>query len=206
MTNKILKATKFAKVINGTKVMTNAVRLSYANIWEPKAMEDGGDKKYSTAILIPKSDTKTVKAIEAAVKNAIEEGKSKKFGGKVPAKLKTPLRDGDEDYPDDETYKDMYFLNASSKKQPGIVNVMKQPIEDEDEVYSGCYAIVTMNFYAFNVNGNRGIAAGLSNILKVADGERLAGGASAEQDFADLDMSDLLDDVFGEDEDDDLFD
>lgn len=165
------------------KVVTGVVRLSYANIWEPKSI-NGSAEKYSVSVIIPKSDTKTISAINAAIDNAINEGISK-FGGKKPNKaaLKLPLRDGDIER-DDEAYKDSYFINANSQTAPQIVDKDLNLILDKTEVYSGVYARVSMTFYAFNSNGNRGIACGLGNIQKIRDGEPLGGGSSAEQDFA----------------------
>ncbi|MBO5918810.1 MAG: DUF2815 family protein [Oscillospiraceae bacterium] len=172
---------------NTTKVVTGVVRLSYANIWEPASI-NGGTPKYSVSLIIPKSDTKTIEAINAAVDAAIQEGAAK-FGGKIPNKaaLKLPLRDGDVER-DDDAYKGAYFVNANSTSAPQIVDRAVQPILDRGEVYSGCYARVSINFYAFNSNGNRGIACGLGNIQKVRDGEPLGGKSSAASDFAtDLD-------------------
>ena len=172
---------------NTTKVVTGVVRLSYANVWEAVSI-NGGTPKYSVSLIIPKSDTKTIEDINAAVDVAIKEGAAK-FGGKIPNKaaLKLPLRDGDVER-DDEAYKDAYFVNANSTSAPQIVDRAVQPILDRGEVYSGCYARVSINFYAFNSNGNRGIACGLGNIQKVRDGEPLGGKSSAAADFAtDLD-------------------
>ena len=166
-----------------TKVVTGVVRLSYANVWEPASI-NGGTPKYSVSLIIPKSDKKTIEAINAAVDAAIKEG-AVKFGGKIPNKavLKLPLRDGDIER-EDEAYKDSYFVNANSTTAPQIVDRSVQPILDRAEVYSGCYARVSVNFYAFNSNGNRGIACGLGNIQKVRDGEPLGGRTSAADDFA----------------------
>ena len=168
---------------NNTKVVTNPVRLSYANVWEPVSI-NGGTPKYSVSLIIPKYDAKTVNAINAAVDAAIREGTAK-FGGKTPNKaaLKLPLRDGDLER-DDEAYKGSYFVNANSTTAPQIVDRAVQPILDRNEVYSGCYARVSLNFYAFNSNGNRGIACGLGNIQKVRDGEPLGGKSSAADDFS----------------------
>lgn len=168
---------------NPTKVVTGVIRLSYANVWEPKSI-NGGAEKYSVSLIIPKTDTKTISAINAAVDAAIEEGKGK-FGGKIPNKaaLKLPLRDGDAER-DDEAYKDAYFLNANSTTAPQIVDKAVNPILERSEVYSGVYARVSINFYAFNSNGNRGIACGLGNIQKIRDGEPLGGHSSAADDFA----------------------
>ena len=170
-----------------TKVVTGIVRLSYANVWEPASI-NGGTPKYSVSLIIPKSDAKTIAAINAAVDAAIKEGVAK-FGGKTPNKaaLKLPLRDGDVER-EDEAYQGAYFVNANSTTAPQIVDRSVQPILDRNEVYSGCYARVSINFYAFNSNGNRGVACGLGNIQKVRDGEPLGGKSSAADDFTtDLD-------------------
>ena len=183
---------------NDTKVITNTVRLSYANVWEPKSI-NGGAPKFSTAILIPKSDTETIEAIERAVDLAIEEGVHK-FGGTLPDKksLKLPLRDGDLER-DDDVYKDCYFLNANSNTPPQIVDKNVQIISNRSEVYSGVYARVSMNFYAFNSGGNRGVACGLGNIQKIKDGEPLGIRSKAEDEFGKVEENFLGDMDEGED-------
>lgn len=175
--------TNTANRVNPTKVITGVVRLSYANVWEPKSI-NGGAEKYSVSLIIPKSDTKTIAVINAAVEAAIEEGKGK-FGGKIPNKaaLKLPLRDGDIDRPDDEAYADSYFVNANSNTAPQVVDRQVEPILDRSEIYSGVYARVSINFYAFNSNGNKGVACGLGNIQKIRDGEPLGGRTNAADDF-----------------------
>src|SRR5579875_3661154 len=100
-----------------TRVITGKVRLSYTHIFTPQ-QDDQGNDKYSTAILIPKSDKETLRRIKSAVDAAIELGKSK-WNGKIPPNLKKPLRDGDEERPEDEAYAGHYFLNATSKNKPG---------------------------------------------------------------------------------------
>lgn len=175
-----------------TKVITGIVRFSYANVHEPKSI-NGSDPKYSISLLIPKTDTETITAINKAVEAAKQAGIGK-FGGKLPAKLKLPLRDGDEERPDDEAYKGHYFINANSAQKPGIVDKNLKPIMDTTEFYSGCYGRAAINFYAFNTNGNKGIACGLNNLMKTADGEALAGKASAEEDFAGFASTDAEDD------------
>ncbi|WP_416148928.1 DUF2815 family protein [Salipaludibacillus sp. HK11] len=168
---------------NPTKVITGVVRLSYANVWEPKSI-NGGAEKFSTSLIIAKSDTKTLNAIDEAVNAAIEEGKGK-FGGKIPNKaaLKLPLRDGDIDRPDDEAYANCYFVNANSNTPPQVVDKDVNPILERSEIYSGVYARVSINFYAFNTNGNKGVACGLGNIQKIRDGEPLGGRRNAAEDF-----------------------
>lgn len=145
-------------------------------------------------MLIPKSDKATLAKIQTAIDAAIEDGIGK-FGGKKPSKaaLKLPLRDGDAERPEDEVYKDCYFVNANSTTPPQIVDQQVQPILDQNEVYSGCYARVAVTFYAFNSNGNKGIACGLGNIQKVRDGEPLSGHTNAADDFDALESDDFLD-------------
>ncbi len=175
-----------------TQVVTGMnTRLSYAHIWEPASI-NGGKEKYSVSVLIPRDDTKTVDAINAAIDAAMEEGIAK-FGGKKPNKatIKIPLRDGDIER-DDDAYKGHYFINANSTTAPQVVDRSVQPILDRGEVYSGCYARVSLNFYAYNANGNRGVACGLGNIQKVRDGETLGGRSTASDDFSTLADDDFL--------------
>ena len=176
----------------GTKVLTGKVRLSYCHLFQPYAMEENQEPKYSVSVIIPKTEKETIKAIKEAIKEAAEQGKSKFKGGKLPANLKTPLRDGDIDRPDDDAYRGCYFINANSKLKPGVVDADCIEVMDASEVYSGCYGRVTINFYAFNVSGNQGVAAGLGNVQKLEEGEPLGGITSAAADFEDEDDEDLL--------------
>ena len=185
-----------SKFVNPTKVITGVnTRWSYVNAWEPKSI-NGGAPKYSVSLIIPKSDTKTIEKIQAAIQAAYEEGQGKLKGNSksVPALsvLKTPLRDGDAERPDDEAYADSYFVNANSGTAPGIVDADRNPIIDRSEVYSGVYGRASINFYAFNSNGNKGIACGLNNLQKIRDGEPLGGKTRAEDDFATEDDDDFL--------------
>ena len=180
-----------AKFANPTKVITGVkTRWSYANVWEPKSI-NGGAPKYSVSLIIPKSDVKTVTALKNAIQAAYDEGQSKLKGSSksVPAlsSIKNPLRDGDAERPDDEAYKDSFFINANSATAPGIVDAARQPILEHSEVYSGVYGRASINLYAFNSNGNKGIACGLNNLQKISDGEPLGGKTRAEDDFADED-------------------
>lgn len=185
-----------AIIQNPTKVITGInTRWSYANIWDPKAI-DGGKPKYSVSLIISKDDKATIDKIKAAIQAAYEEGQSKlKGNGKsVPplSAIKNPLRDGDIEKPDDEAYAGSYFVNANSATAPGVVDADRQPIIERSEVYSGVYGRASISFYAFNVNGNKGIACGLNNLQKIRDGEPLGGKASAESDFATGEDDDFL--------------
>ena len=178
--------------MNKTKVITGVnTRLSYFHGWEPASI-NGGEPKYSVSVLIPKTDKETVDAINNAIDAAIEEGITK-FGGKKPnrAAIKLPLRDGDIER-DDDAYKGHYFINANSKTAPQIVDKAVKPILDRDEVYSGCYGRVSLSFYAFNSNGNKGVACGLGNIQKIKDGDSLGGRPTAVDDSTTLEDNDFL--------------
>lgn len=185
------------KTLSPTKVVIPC-RISFANIWEPKSI-NGGEEKYSVSCLVPKGDKPTLTKIHKAVEAAKEDAKGKKWGGKIPPNLKLPLRDGDIDRPEDENYAGHMFLNATSKDAPQIVDRKVQPILDPMECGSGDYCNVSVNFYGFAASGNKGVAAGLGNIQKVKDGERLAGKASAASDFEEIEGEDDGADVFGDD-------
>ena len=177
-----------SKNTNPMKVITGPeTRWSYANVWEAKSI-NGGTPKFSVSLIIPKSDTRTLNKIKAAIEAAYKEGEGKLKGNgrSVPAlsTIKTPLRDGDLERPDDEAYADSYFVNANSATAPGVVDANLDPILERSEVYSGVYGRASINFYTFNSNGNKGIACGLNNLQKIRDGESLGGKSSAEDDFA----------------------
>ena len=185
------------KLVNPTKVITSKdTRWSYVNVWEPKAIGENATPKYSVSLIIPKSDVKTITAIKRAIECAYKEGESRLKGNAktVPSlsTLKQSLRDGDLERPDDPAYANSYFVNANSTTAPGIVDADCNPILTHSEVYSGVYGRASITFYAFNSNGNRGIACGLNNLQKIRDGEPLGSKASAESDFSTSD-EDFLD-------------
>lgn len=188
------------KTPNPTKVVTGPCRLSYAHVWEPWSGEEGNEPKYSACLLIPKSDKRTLAAIKAAIEAAKERDKAK-WGGKIPANLKSNLRDGDAELAsgdrEGEEYEGCYFLNVSSKQRPGIVDADLVEILDTTEVYSGCMVRASINAYGYNTAGNKGISFGLNHIQKIADGEPLGGGRGrAEDDFTPYE-TDGLDDLLG---------
>lgn len=176
---------------NTTKVVTGKVRLSYVSVFEPKAMAEGETPKYSVCVMIPKTDKVTIEKINKAIEAAKQAGKSKiaDKNGKIPANIKSPLRDGDIEREDDPSFEGHYFINAKSSYAPGVVDRDRNAILDKEEVYSGCYGRVSISFYAYNVS-SKGIACLLNNVQKLEDGERLGGASSAEDDFAE-DFDDL---------------
>lgn len=168
-------------------MLTGVFRASYAYVFEPQASKDGGEPKYQITMLIPKSDTATVQAIQAGIAQAQQDGLQRVFGGQMPARLETPLYDGDgvrrSGEPFGEECRGHWVVRASSKSRPSVVGLDVQPIIDPNAFYSGCYARATINFFAYNKNGNRGVACGLNNVQKIADGEPLSGRTTAEEDF-----------------------
>ena len=181
--------------VTDNKVVFGPCRLSYTHLFSKYAPEgDAANGKFMANVLIPKEETETINAIKQAIENGKKSAIVSKWGGKEPKKLDMPLRDGDVDKEDDDVYAGHFFVNAKSNVRPGIVDKNRAPIVDEDEIYSGVWAIVSVTFYGYDVSGNRGVACGLNNVMKFKDDDRLGGRASADSDFAGIEM----------DEDDDL--
>lgn len=171
-----------------TKVVTSKVRISYAHLTEPYSHNPGQDPKYSCTVLVPKTDVATKQAIDAAIEAAKQEGATSKWGGTIPANVPTPVYDGDGTRPSDgEPFgaecKGHWVFTASSKQQPGVVNVQLQAIMDPTELYSGMYGRVAVTFFPYNSNGKKGIGCGLNNVQKLADGEPLGSRSTPEEDF-----------------------
>lgn len=180
-----------------TKVVTGEVRLSYVHLFEPYSSIEGADPKYSVVLLIPKTDKKTIKALRDAQQAALEAGKDRLFGGKLPKGWKDTIHDGDEegDLDKNPEYEGHWYMNVSSKTKPGVVDRALNPIIDSTEVYSGCFARVSINAYPYSQAGNKGVSFGLNHVQKLRDGDFLGGRSRAEDDF------DALED---EDDDEDL--
>lgn len=166
---------------------TGKVRLSYVHVWQPQTPQDGGEAKYSVTILIPKSDVATLNTIYAEMESVKQAGVSSSWGGVMPPLVKIPLYDGDGTRPSGEPFgeecRGHMVITASSKTQPQVVDVNVQPVLNQAEVYSGCYARVNINFFSYNKAGNKGLGCGLNCIQKIGDGEPLSGGVSAQEAF-----------------------
>lgn len=179
-----------------TKVNVGEVRLSYCHLFTPKAVAAGAEKKYSVSVIIPKSNTKLVAKIKQAINAALQMGvASATFKGKMPTNWRNPLRDGDIDKANDEAYADSWFINAISKTKPGVMKRVKingenklVEVTNEEDIYSGCYGIVSINFFPYNNAGNTGIGAGLNNVLKTNEGDYLGGRSSAQTDFGGVNL------------------
>ena len=178
-----------------TKVNVGECRLSYCRLFTPEAVAAGAEKKYSVSVIIPKSNTKLVAEVKRAINAALQMGMASTFGGKMPQNWRNPLRDGDLEKGDDEAYAGSYFINATSKTKPGVVKRVKingqnrlVEVVDEQDIYSGCYGFVSINFFPYNNAGNKGIGAGLNNVLKTNDGDYLGGRSSAQTDFGGVNL------------------
>jgi hypothetical protein len=170
--------------MSATKVVTGEVRGSYLNLWEPRANQEGQTPKYSMTLLIPKSDTATLAKIKAAQEAAI----AAKWPSKRPARIDLTLHDGDgvkpstgEPFPAE--CKGHMVMSVSSKTQPGVVDQRVQPVIDRTMFVSGDYFRVSINGYAYEVNGKRGVSFGLNNVQFMRKGEPLGSVARAEDDF-----------------------
>lgn len=168
------------------KVVTGEVRGSYVSVFKTRLNDLSGNEEYSMMILIPKSDKATVANIKKAIKAAVDT----KWSSKAPANLRNPLRDGDSetDLPEnaevgDEPYSGHYFMNLKSSQKPGIVDANVQAVIDESEFRSGDYCRVSMNAYAYDQKGNKGVSFGLNNIQVLRKGEPLGGITRPENDF-----------------------
>lgn len=178
----------YNKKISDTSVRIGEVRFAYANVFTPRKDEGEENGKYQVCVMIPKTQTETIKMLQDAIAAAEQKGKASKWGGKIPAKRNNPLRDADEEEKGEE-FEGMMFFNCSSKNKPGVrVLVDGKIVEalDGEDFYSGCIGCVTVNAFPYDSNGNKGVAFGLNNLIKTQDAERLAGGSTAEQDFADM--------------------
>jgi len=175
--------------MTNTQVVTGEVRLSFVNVFEPKAVKEGDTPKYSVTAIIPKSDVKTVNAIKAAIQAAAENGAQKHFGGRVPTNVNNTFKDGDTEvddlgelkkikYPE---YNDSYYIRLSTKFPPKVLDANRQEILDPTELYSGCYGRVSMTFFAYSGDGRRGVSASLNNVMKTRDGEPLTNMLSGDE-------------------------
>lgn len=168
-------------------VVTGKARFSFVNVFKARAIEDGAEPKFSVTLLIPKSDVLTKQNIDRAMQIALQEGISTTFGGAMPVNPKVPIYDGDGYRPNGDLFgpecKGHWAIRASSKNRPEVVDINLQPIIDESAVYSGCYGRASLRFFAYNKSGNKGVGCGLGNVQKLADGEALAGGTTAAEDF-----------------------
>lgn len=182
------------------KIMLQDVRGSFVFLKEPRVSDKGENQGYSIQALIPK-DSELATKIQKLQKTVMKEA----FGEKIkPSMIKLPLRDGDDerDLDTNPECEGMFFMNCNNKnRKPGIVNRRNEPadIDDlEDYCYSGAYFHLSVNLYAYEFEGKKGIAVGLNNVMLRKKGDRLDGSVAATSEFADFaeDDDDFDDDDF----------
>jgi len=170
-----------------TQVTTNETRISYEHLLKPYANQPGAEEKYSVTLLIPKTDIATRQRIDAAIQAAAQEGLATKWGGVRPAQLTVPIYDGDGVRPNGEAFgpecKGHWVMTASSRQRPEVVDLSLAPIIDATQIYSGMYANISINFFAYFNSGKKGVGCGLGPVQKTRDGEPLGGRVSAAEAF-----------------------
>ena len=154
------------------KVVTGLVRFTNVHVFKPHSVI--GNEKYSITLLIARSEKETIAGIQKAFA-ALKDMHPNRYKTSSP-KL-GELRDGDVEK-HGEAYKGCYFLNATSLVKPGIVDVDLNPLIDAGDLYSGCYGRASITLYLYQINDKVGIAAGLNNIQKLKDGEKIVENSS----------------------------
>lgn len=181
------------------KVVTGKVRLNFPKLFRAEQINGEGDPKFSTQILIPKTDKATIAALRAAEKAAIDEGNEGIFKGKgvtdnAPSVIKDADADGTaEDYPHTAGH---YYMSVSAREQfkPQVVDAGLNEILDQSQVYSGVFARVSLRSFPYTYGTKkRGVSFGLNNVQILGGGERLGGGTTASQDFDPVEPDEFAD-------------
>ena len=172
--------------LNQNQFTTGEARLSYAHLSEPYS-NNGGEAKFSTTVLVPKTDVQTKARIDAAIEYAKQKGVAEKWNGVMPPVVALPIYDGDGVRPNGEPFgaecKGCWVFTASNKNPVQMVDAGMNPIVQKGELYSGCYARVCVSVFAYNSNGKRGVGFGLEAVQKLRDGDPLGGGVSVADAF-----------------------
>lgn len=171
-----------------TKIYTPKFRVSFPNVFEPRAMgeDPNGKKKYSLTMLFNVAEIKKDPAqlkLWNDMKTALATAAREEWGDKIPKNLKSPFRDGKEKEQYDGYGEGIIFASASSMSRPGLVDRNNGRIISAEDFYAGCFARATVNPYAWTYMGKSGISLGLQNLQKLDDGEPFGGKSKPEDDF-----------------------
>ena len=179
---------------NKTHLVTNAAQCSFPNLFTAKASIEGAKEKYSVTILIPKTDTEEINKINACYDAAIEEGISKKFGGKVPNKaaLRPILKDGDEKADTHPEFKGCYLLTATSVNAPQVVDKYLEAITDPKAIVGGDLIRISANLVAYNVGGQKGVSCYLQAAQLISKTDNPFGRSTVQSDFVAIEADNLL--------------
>lgn len=165
------------------------VRLSFPNLFKPKAMQAGQEPKFGATFLL---DDKQHAELISQIEKMIERLSLDHFKKKVSLKQKC-LHDGNEKS-EMEGYGDgVHFITSSTKRRPAVVNRDLSPITEEDgTVYPGCYVNATVQLWVQDNDYGKGVNAELRAVQFVKNGDSFgAAPVNAEDEFEKLDMSDL---------------
>ena len=168
------------------RVLTPWARAAWPQLFQPRAFAENQDPKFSVVLLFDEENVDLT-----AMKKLVDQTAKAKWGDKIPKNLHRPFRDGSEEKEDVEGFEGMTFITASSKFKPNVVDANLEEVIETDEIYSGMYCRATVNCYAYDFMGKKGVSFGLQNVQKLADGDGIGGGGySAEKDFDDDDGGD----------------
>ncbi len=172
-------------------------RLCFPAIFAKEQAMEGATTppKYAATIVFDKAYLKS-HPDEMARYNAIREAADRVCREKFKKPVKeaaegisrfwNPFRDGKEKAHLDGYGDGTLFFKASSRNRPGAVGSdAKTPIDDPEALYAGCYVRLSVSPYGFD-NKMKGIGIGLNNVMFIRDGERLAGGVEASEDFGEF--------------------
>lgn len=173
-----------SKTVTGTKVFTPKGRISYPKVFSPDSSGEYADDKYKATFLFDESNVQVAEGLKA-MKKAVLEVAQKAFGAGVKLKeIQHPFRDGNQKYEADKAknthYKDTIFMTAKSKFKPGVVDAKVQPIDNEGDLYGGCYVKASLIPFSYMKGSNKGVSFRLCNIQKLAEGEPLGGGGPTD--------------------------
>ena len=176
-----------------TKVTTTEFRVAFPAVFRPKHNDLSNKDEYSVVALFPKGTDLS------ALKAAAQEAAKKKWPKDMPKNLKSPFRDqADRAKVDEQTGKETLpqgyeagaiYLNLKSAQRPGVVDQKMNEIIDESDFYGGCWARASINAYAYDQKGNRGVAFGLNNLQKLKDDDAFGNRSKPQDDFAAVETS-----------------
>jgi len=186
------------------KCVSPECRGSYVHILEPEMtltnQEDPDSKKipvWNMQCIFPKSPTvnKWVEELKQIYAQTLTDKFDAKKAGEIAkiimAKKRFPLRDGDNpadtiELKNAEQLEGCYFLTSKNKfRQPHIIGVMGKAVDPEtltpDDIYSGAWYRAMLEFWYYDVKGNKGISTTLVAVMKTKDGDSLGGGTSKSE-------------------------
>lgn len=189
-------------------LITPVFRVSFNHLWKPSKNDDGSEVYSVTGIFDPKDPDVAagIKVMSALVNDKIvEKWKGKKAGVKMPFRKGTAEEYDLDKYPE---YEGMVIATFRSYGRPvGVVNTKKQSILDQEDFYSGCFAIASYSIFTYDRKDSKGVSFGLHNVMKVKNGEHLVAQHKAENDFAAIDPTkwgDENEEMFAEEDEDAL--